>query len=136
MDQIYPRHGMSSSKLMAGLCTLIGVALIVAALFTVSQYNSAGTKASCQENNDDDPKVGGTCHVWDGTQCRKGTLSQDKDNKSEFICTASSHSMPLILGIAGIVLILGGVFGYFTAHTIEHDKYMEHKRAYYQKLSA
>ena len=91
----------------------LGVIALCVAAWSISLYDyPEDQEVSCEGRNifSPRPQVGSPCAEWQTTgrnqgQCRKGTWQEDG---ADLICNAKSHPLPLILMIAGGVLLLAG----------------------------
>jgi len=73
------------------------------------QYNDADTEDKCNTALANDVlnyKEGGSCHAWDGSQCRKGTF---KNND----CAYEGSYFPLLFLLLGLVFLGWSVYSFY-----------------------
>jgi len=98
-------YGVSSIILL-----LLAIALIAGSvMYTKSQdFTDTNTQQSCNDALIEDQKnykEGGQCHVWDGSQCRKGKFEQQS-------CASKGKLLPIILlGVGIVCLVASLIFG-------------------------
>jgi hypothetical protein len=90
---------------------LLAIGLIAGSIiYTKSQdFTDTNTQQSCNDalikdiiKNQQNYKEGADCHVWDGSQCRKGKF--DKQS-----CVSQGKSLPIILLGVGVVCLVSSV---------------------------
>ena len=86
-------------------CWWFGLALLVLGvgmglyarfkLYPQKIVSGVQTSEACQQDNVNHRKDGDTCQVWDGQQCRKGTVSSTQSPTTMiYNCTAPGQPMP------------------------------------------
>jgi hypothetical protein len=95
-------YGVSSIILL-----LLAIGLIAGSvIYTKSQdFTDTNTQQSCNDafiKDQQNYKEGGECHVWDGSQCRKGKFEQQS-------CASKGKILPIILLGVGIVCLVASV---------------------------
>lgn len=77
----------------------IGIILAKKDTFNLSEENCISKPSECGSEEN-------CCAVWDGSQCRKGTLSGNS-------CVSKGKILPLILIILGFIFLAIGIFMFF-----------------------
>ena len=95
-------YGVSSIILF-----LLAIALIAGSvMYTKSQdFTDTNTQQSCNDafmKDQQNYKEGGDCHLWDGSQCRKGKFNQQS-------CASQGKVLPIILLGVGVVCLLASL---------------------------
>ena len=117
------------SKTYALICLILSFASFLGAWFLVRKmdYTDDDTKEKCDADLKKDTSnpsgvagptalVGKMCHVWDGKQCRRGTFKMDGKNLE---CEADGNKWPLVLLVAGVMLLMAAVFFFVKQDTKE-----------------
>lgn len=89
---------------------LLGLSLVFyVAAFLLSKsgsFTDVKTKDDCNSaltNDTKNYKEGAECHIWDGSQCRKGVF----ESKT---CKSKGTILPLLVLIVAVVLLLAGLY--------------------------
>jgi hypothetical protein len=90
---------------------LLAIGLITGSvMYTKSNdFTDTNTQQSCNDalvKDLQNYKEGGQCHVWDGSQCRKGEFQNDRT------CVSKGKIIPVILlGVGGFCLLASIWYG-------------------------